>query len=97
LLAARGFTVSILSGAQADIASRFAKRPSEGRFAGIEWSPAPSENPVLAGCAAWLDCEVHEVVSAGDHTIILGRVVAADWTDEPALLFHRGNLGPVGE
>jgi flavin reductase (DIM6/NTAB) family NADH-FMN oxidoreductase RutF len=52
---------------------------------------------VLAGCAAWLDCSIHEVVTGGDHTIILGRPVAADWTDQPALLFHRGNLGPVGE
>lgn len=96
LLAGRGFTVSILSGAQADVAARFAKRPSEGRFDGVAWRPAPSGNPVLAGCAAWLDCSVHEVVNAGDHTLILGKAEAAEWTDQPALLFHRGLLGPVG-
>ena len=96
LLAAGGFTVSVLSGAQADIAGRFATRPSEGRFEGVEWTPAPSGNPVLAKCAAWLDCSIHEVVSAGDHTIVLARVEAAGWTDQPALLFHRGLLGPVG-
>ena len=95
LLQAGGFTVSILSGAQEDIAARFATRPSEGRFEGIEWRPAPSGNPVLAGCAAWLDCSIHEIVTAGDHTIVLGRLRAAHWTDEPALLFHRGLLGPV--
>ena len=96
LLAAPGFTVSILSGAQVDLATRFAMRPSEGRFEGVAWSPAPSGNPVLTGCAAWLDCSIHEVVNAGDHTIILGKTEAAGWTDQPALLFHRGLLGPVG-
>ena len=96
LLAAGGFTVSILSGAQADIAARFATHPSEGRFDGVRWTPAPSGSPVLAECAAWLDCSIHEVVSAGDHTIVLGRADAAGWTDQPALLFHRGLLGPVG-
>jgi flavin-dependent trigonelline monooxygenase, reductase component len=96
LLAAGGFTVSILSGAQADIAARFATRPSQGRFDAIEWSPAPSGNPVLARCAAWLDCSIHEVLTAGDHTIVLGRVQGAHWTDQPALLFHRGLLGPLG-
>ena len=96
LLAAGGFTVSVLSGPQADIAARFATRPSEGRFEGIDWSPAPSGNPVLSGCTAWLDCSVQEVLTAGDHTIVLAEVVAADWTEEPALLFHRGVLGPVG-
>ena len=97
LLAGGGFTVSILSGAQADVATRFAQSPSEGRFEGVEWSPAPSGKPVVAGCAAWLDCSIHSVVEAGDHTVILGHAEAADWTDQPALLFHRGVLGPVGE
>lgn len=96
LLAAPGFTVSILSGVQADIAARFATRPSDGRFEGVAWRPAPSGNPVLVECAAWLDCAIHEVVRAGDHTIVLGRPEAAGWTDQPALLFHRGLLGPVG-
>jgi flavin reductase (DIM6/NTAB) family NADH-FMN oxidoreductase RutF len=97
LLAAGGFTVSILSAAQADIAARFAAGPSDGRFDAVAWRPAPSGNPLLAGCVAWLDCTVHEVVTAGDHTMVLGRATAAEWTDEPALLFHRGSFGPVGE
>jgi flavin reductase (DIM6/NTAB) family NADH-FMN oxidoreductase RutF len=96
LLESGGFAVSILAGTQKDVAARFASRPSEGRFDGVDWSPAPSGHPIVTRCAAWLDCAIHEVVTAGDHTIILGRAVAADWTDEPALLFHRGALGPVG-
>jgi len=95
LIAAGGFTVSVLSQAQADIAARFATGPSEERFHEVEWSPAPSGNPVLADSAAWLDCAVHDVVPAGDHSILVGRAIAVDWTDEPSLLFYRGQLGPA--
>jgi len=96
LLAAGGFAVSILSATQGEVAARFATRPSDGRFEGIQWTPAPSGSPVLVGSAAWLDCSIHEVVTAGDHTIVLGKVVAGSWSDEPALLFHRGLMGPAG-
>jgi flavin reductase (DIM6/NTAB) family NADH-FMN oxidoreductase RutF len=92
LVAHGAFAVSILAASQADIARRFATRPSGGRFEGVSWQAAPSGSPVLAGAAAWLDCDLHEVVAAGDHTILLGRTRAAGTSEMPALLFHRGTL-----
>jgi flavin reductase (DIM6/NTAB) family NADH-FMN oxidoreductase RutF len=47
---------------------------------------------VASGAAAWLDCDLHEVVAAGDHTILLGRTRAAGMSETPPLLFHRGTL-----
>lgn len=96
LVAAEGFAISILSGVQADLAERFAKRPPQGRFEGVEWNTAPSGNPVLAGAVAWLDCSVQSVVVAGDHSIVLGRATAYASTEASPLLFHRGELGSVG-
>jgi len=96
LIIAGSFAVSILAATQADVAKRFAVRPSEGRFEGVAWTPAPSGSPVLSGAAAWLDCATHEVITAGDHVIILGRVDAAGTNNVSALLFHRGALRPVG-
>jgi flavin reductase (DIM6/NTAB) family NADH-FMN oxidoreductase RutF len=92
LVAYGSFAVSILAASQAEVARRFAARPSVGRFEGISWQAAPSGSPVLAGAAAWLDCDLHEVLAAGDHTILLGRARAAWTSDTPALLFHRGTL-----
>ncbi|HET9947762.1 MAG TPA: flavin reductase family protein [Longimicrobiales bacterium] len=91
------FTVNILSHRQVEVARRFARRPAEGRFDGLDWEPGPSGNPVLAGTAGWLDCAVRDVYEAGDHSIVVGLVTACEAGEARALLFHRGLLGPVGE
>lgn len=90
IIAADGFTVSVLSARQSNVAQRFASRPSEGRFEEVRWRAAPSGHPVIEGATAWLDCSIQQVISAGDHSILLGRAEASAWRDEPALVFHRG-------
>jgi len=97
LVAAGGFTVSVLSKSQRDLAEHFAAAPSTERFQKVEWAPAPSGNPVISGSAAWLDCELHDAISAGDHTILLGKPSVVGWTDEVPLLFHRGAFRPAEE
>jgi flavin reductase (DIM6/NTAB) family NADH-FMN oxidoreductase RutF len=92
LIASGSFAVSMLSEAQADLAKRFARQPSEGRFDGVAWWQAPSGNPILEGATAWIDCSIERVVEAGDHTIILGHARSCGATDTPALLFHRGAM-----
>lgn len=89
------FAVSVLSEGQGEIARRFARQPSEGRFEGVPWWEAPSGNPVLEGATAWLDCTIEELMEAGDHTIILGRALSCGSSDRPALMFHRGALSSV--
>lgn len=95
LVAAPSFTVNVLAADQEEVASRFSRDPSEGRFDEIEWGRADSGSPVLAGVAAWLDCSVHEILAGGDHSIVVGRVHRSAVFDRPALLFHRGRLGPT--
>lgn len=95
LIASGSFAVTVLSEAQADIARRFARQPSDGRFEGIALWQAPSGNAVIRGATAWLDCSIEEVIEAGDHTIILGRAQLCGSSDTPALLFHRGALTSV--
>jgi flavin reductase (DIM6/NTAB) family NADH-FMN oxidoreductase RutF len=93
IIASKGFTISVLSSFQADVAMRFATRPSEGRFDQVAWRAAPSGHPVVEGAAAWLDCSIDEVIVAGDHSILLGRTTACGAGDHPALVFHRGEMG----
>jgi flavin reductase (DIM6/NTAB) family NADH-FMN oxidoreductase RutF len=95
LIASGTFAVSVLSEAQADVALRFARQPSEGRFDGVAWRSAPSGNPVLEGATAWLDCSIERAMEAGDHTIILAGARSCGSTDTPALLFHLGALASV--
>jgi len=90
------FSVNILSGGQGDAAWRFATEPSEGRFETVTWSPGTTGAPILEDTTGWLECEVHEVLEGGDHSILIGRVLRSWVGGEPALLFHRGRLSQTG-
>ena len=93
LVAETNFSVNILAAVQADAALRFSREPSEGRFEDVSWARGESGAPVIEGAVACLECSRHEVLSGGDHSILLGRVDRAVSTDRPALLFHRGRMG----
>jgi flavin reductase (DIM6/NTAB) family NADH-FMN oxidoreductase RutF len=84
------FCVNVLSEAQSELARRFAVSGGE-KFGELEWSHGPSGSPILEGAVAWIDCEVHSEQEAGDHWLVLGRVLELDLGagGEP-LIFHRG-------
>lgn len=51
--------------------------------------------PLFPNASARLDCVVHERVDAGDHEILLGRVVYYDHLPHPPLTFCRGVFFPA--
>jgi 3-hydroxy-9,10-secoandrosta-1,3,5(10)-triene-9,17-dione monooxygenase reductase component len=76
---------------QTDLSRTFAS-PATDRFAGLAWSTAPSGAPIIAGAVAWIDCALEGELDAGDHLLVLGRVIALDLArDAHALVFHRGD------
>lgn len=82
------FAVNILAGNQVDLSRRFAT-PHPDKFAGVEWVAGPRTNvPLLAGAVAHAECEVAQIVPAGDHAIVIGTVVAGDAEGGPPLLYH---------
>jgi len=87
----RGFVVNILSEHQLDLCLQFS-RPSEDKFAGVDFEPGLNGIPQLTGAAAHLECVTHDRVEGGDHTIIIGRVIGLRASDAQPLLFHRGKL-----
>lgn len=88
--AAAQFAVNILTEDQREVSSTFASRV-EDRFATGDWRPGETGSPVLAGAAAWLDCRMHDQVDAGDHLILIGRVVAYEYSSANPLGYFRGN------
>jgi 3-hydroxy-9,10-secoandrosta-1,3,5(10)-triene-9,17-dione monooxygenase reductase component len=88
---AAAFSVNVLGERHADVSRRFAAKGID-RFAGLGHRPGATGAPVLDGVAAHLDCELHAVHEAGDHVIVLGRVVHLD-ADEGVhpLVFHGGD------
>lgn len=87
---AKGFAVNVLSESQREVSNTFA-RPVEDRFAAVEWRPGPAGSPVFSGTAAWFDCETHEIVEAGDHVILVGRVVGFENAGLNGLGYARGS------
>jgi len=93
LRGAGAFCINILGEEQEMLSRTFAGHGTD-RFAGVGWKPAPSGSPVLAGVVAWIDCEVHAEHEAGDHVIVVGRVVDLELAAEGRpLVFYRGGYG----
>jgi flavin reductase (DIM6/NTAB) family NADH-FMN oxidoreductase RutF len=90
--ATRAFNVSVLTRSQEFIADRFA-----GRAPAIDsaWRDVPHHLgvnglPLIDGCAAWLECRLVEIHSAGDHDICVGEVTAASaGSGDPLILWDR--------
>lgn len=83
------FSVSILAAAQKDVSSLFASKAAD-KFAQVAWTSGPTGSPVIAGAAAWFDCRRHDVVDAGDHVILIGRVMGFSGSAAPPLGYCRG-------
>ena len=84
------FAVNVLGQDDEEVCRRFARKGAD-RFAGVRHRPGATGSPVLDGVAAHLDCLLQAVLDAGDHVIVLGRVVHLD-ADEGVrpLVFHGG-------
>jgi flavin reductase (DIM6/NTAB) family NADH-FMN oxidoreductase RutF len=97
LIEAGSFGVSILGSDQISVARRFAEDPSEVRFDGVAWRRGATGDPVVEGCTAWISCTLECVHPGGDHSILVGRVVASGVGEGEALTFYRGEFGAVAE
>lgn len=84
-----GFGVNILAHDQQDLSNRFA-RPIDDRFAEVDWTVTSNGNPALGGTAAFFDCRLDNAHIAGDHTILIGEVIAFQMTDKNGLGYYRG-------
>ncbi len=89
------FAVNILGEASQQLSDCFAGAPSalpRSAFCNAPFHLGAGGTPVLDAAIAHLECEVDHAVDAGDHTIYLGRVIAAEADDdhELPLLYFRG-------
>lgn len=90
-LAARFFAIHVLRTDQSDTALRFAKDGTA--FAGLDWHSNENGTPLLGDCLSRFDCSTSAQHDAGDHTIIVGRVIQAAQTVGQPLVFAQGNYG----
>jgi flavin reductase (DIM6/NTAB) family NADH-FMN oxidoreductase RutF len=91
------FGVNVLSERHAAFVERAAPAGAD-RFAGLAHAPTASGVPELEGAAAFLECAWVDEHPAGDHWIVLGRVLElrAD-PAAPPLVVAGGRLGGFRE
>lgn len=77
---AHHFAINLLLGGQRDLAGKLGRTSEQAphKLKGIKTKPAPvAQTPVLTDCLGWIECRVVATLPAGDHTLVLGEVVAA--------------------
>lgn len=95
---APGFTVSILAGAHQDVSSRLAGA-GEHSLEGIALIATELGPPALADSLAVFECALESVQDAGDHAILIGRVLRFarhDGAGAP-LVYYQGKYGALAQ
>jgi flavin reductase (DIM6/NTAB) family NADH-FMN oxidoreductase RutF len=82
------FAIHVLAEGQEELARHFT-RPDD-HFAGLHMTRSPEGMPLLPGTLARFECEHAAAHEAGDHVIVVGRVLRASFTDGAPLVFSRG-------
>lgn len=96
------WAVSVLTESQRQIAGRFAMK---GRisdrllFEDLQWVRGEASGaPLIEGALATLECRTEQRVTAGDHTLVIGRVLtsSAPNTEGGPLTYFRGRYRELG-
>lgn len=86
------FLIHILSGAQADLAMRFAGK-GDAKFDGVSWENGFLGMPQIDGASGVIACQVCDIIPGGDHVILLGAVQNIHHDNaNPTLLYHQRNM-----
>lgn len=89
------FAVNILAEDQKSVSGLFASRAPD-KFDQCAWTPGPADVPLIDGALAQFSCANHQLVDAGDHLILIGRVEHFTTTEGQPLGYFRGNYFSIG-
>ncbi|WP_426020030.1 flavin reductase family protein [Brevundimonas sp. DWR2-3-1b1] len=87
---AEHFAINVLHIGQQPTSGVFARSQAD-RFQDVAWETWDTGAPILSGALASFECGTEQIVEAGDHLVIIGRVTRARF--EPRrdpLLYFRG-------
>jgi flavin reductase (DIM6/NTAB) family NADH-FMN oxidoreductase RutF len=91
---AGGFCVNILGADQQSLCRQLAKSGPD-KYTDVGFHLSEGGHPILDSAIGWIDCTLDQVIEAGDHYLVMGRVVAMEvvrGSDDP-MLFFRGKYG----
>jgi flavin reductase (DIM6/NTAB) family NADH-FMN oxidoreductase RutF len=92
VVAAERFGVSVLGERQGWIAEQFARHGVD-RFAGVPLADGPASVPLIEDALVHLECRRHTTYTAGDHTILIGKVDGGSTASGRPLVHFARRLG----
>ncbi|WP_395104483.1 flavin reductase family protein [Actinomadura sp. SCN-SB] len=91
--AAGRFCVNVLAHDQEDVVRRFGSSTGA-KFDGLEWDRSRWGAPALRGVLTRVHAEVGDVHPAGDHDVVIGRVLEVEVPgDQEPMIFFRSGFG----
>ncbi|MDX1507853.1 MAG: flavin reductase family protein [Woeseiaceae bacterium] len=90
-VSAEHFAVNVLGKDQKNLCDRFAQT-GESSLEVQVFTEGTHGVPVLAEYAACFECRTEHLYDGGDHTIIVGRVLAFEDHETDPLIFYRGRF-----
>jgi flavin reductase (DIM6/NTAB) family NADH-FMN oxidoreductase RutF len=90
----RYFGVNVLSECQQELSVKFS-RDCSNRFSNIEWYAGQTGVPLFFNVPATFECQVTELLPAGDHLIVIGKVEYVRCGEGCALAYVNRGYGKV--
>lgn len=90
VLESENFALSVLRDDQVNVATHFGETTGEydEKMRGVPYGLTPGGSPYLLDCLAYLDCRMIDRARAGDHTVVVGEVVAGETLDHSYPLIY---------
>ncbi len=80
----RSFSVNVLKKGQLDLADHYGRPARTDKLALTNWTTDQNDLPLLREAAAWFECQVVSEHPAGDHVLVLGKVIHGKLLDSQA-------------
>lgn len=96
-VATERFAINVLAEDQKSVSSLFASKQPD-KFQRCAWHDGSTGSPLIDDTVAAFECRTHQCVEAGDHTILIGEVLALQQGPARPLGYCRGAyVGYQGE
>lgn len=91
------FCANVLSSSQMDVCESLARKGGD-KFSDLQWHLNADGLPTFPRALATISCEIDSCFEAGDHKIVLGRVIELQNSEHPEpLVFFKGGYGSVAQ
>jgi flavin reductase (DIM6/NTAB) family NADH-FMN oxidoreductase RutF len=77
----RAFSVNVLAAGQVERAAHFGQPASADKMTATDWTTGRTGIPLLRSAIAWFECELESETPAGDHVLVLARVIDGQLLD----------------